>query len=184
VPAELTALQAIYARRSIRKFQPRPVEQEKLLELLKAAMAAPSAVNSQPWEFVVVSQPEPLARLQQLMDYGRYAATAVIAVCGSPGSALNPSGEVYWVQDCSAALENMLIAATALGLGSVWVGVYPRQHKVEAVSRFLGLPGGVIPLGLVYLGYPAEAKPAGTKYNEKRVHWDNYRSTPESDTGK
>lgn len=167
-------LNAIYGRRSIRKFQPRPVERETLVELLKAAMAAPSAVNSQPWEFVALTEPAVVTSLQEKMDYGHYAAPAIIVVCGSPATALNPSGEVYWVQDCSAAVENILIAATALGLGSLWVGVYPRSHKVEAVSQLTGLPESVTPLALIYLGYPAEQKPARTKFDEKRVHWEHY----------
>jgi nitroreductase len=168
-------LEAIYRRRSIRKFQDKAVEHEKILELLKAAQAAPSAVNSQPWEFVVVSEAPNLDRLREQMEYGHYRAPVIIVVCGSPATARNPSGETYWLQDCSAAIENILLAAVGLGLGSVWVAVYPRAEKIETVRRIVNLPDGVTPLALIYTGYPAEEKPPHTLYDEKRVHWQHYQ---------
>ena len=173
-----TVLEAIYQRRSIRKFQEKAVEPEKLLELVKAAMAAPSAVNSQPWEFVLVSEAPTLDNLREQMEYGHYNATAIIAVCGSPATARNPSAETYWVMDCSAAAENILLAAVGLGLGAVWVAVYPRAAKIEQVARILELAPGVIPLALIYVGYPAETKPPHTQFDESRVHWQHYQGNP------
>jgi nitroreductase len=164
----------IFSRRSIRSYTAQPVDRQTLMMLLEAAMAAPSAVNSQPWEFVVVTETAVLDRLRQRIIYGQYNAQAIIAVCGSPDVANNNAGRNYWIQDCSAALENILIAAAGLGLGSVWVGVYPEEEKVKAVRQVLNIPDTVIPLGLVYLGYPAENQPPHTKYDEQKVHWQQY----------
>ena len=169
-----TILEIIFKRRSIRQYQDRPVARELLIDLLRAAMAAPSAVNKQPWEFVVVTQKEPLAELQAVLPYGKYNAPAAIVVCGAPAMAQNEPTGSYWVQDCSAATENLLVAAAGLGLGSVWTGVYPVASRVQEVQRALGLPEGVIPLGVVLVGYPAEDKPARTQYREERVHWERY----------
>ena len=167
----------IFKRRSIRSYTSQPVDRDTLTLLLQAAMAAPSAVNSQPWEFVVVTEPAVLDRLRQRIQYGQYNATAIIAVCGSPAVGNNDAGKTYWIQDCSAALENILIAAAGLGLGSVWVGVYPEQGKVKAVRQVLNIPGNVFPLGLVYLGYPADNQPPRTQYDEQKVHWQQYVSS-------
>lgn len=167
-------LQLIFSRRSIRQYQPRPVPRELLTDLLRAAMAAPSAVDKQPWEFVVVTRPERLAELQAVLPYARYNAPAAIVVCGVPERAQNEPTGSYWVQDCSAATENLLIAATGLGLGTVWTGVYPVTERVQAVQQVLGLPEGVIPLGVILVGYPAEEKPPRTQYREDRVHWEQY----------
>lgn len=167
-------LDLIFSRRSIRQYQNRPVERELLVDLLRAAMAAPSAVNKQPWEFVVVTQPERMSVLQAGLPYAKYNAPAAIVVCGVPEWAQNEPTGSYWVQDCSAALENMLIAAAGLGLGTVWTGVYPVAARVKVVQRVLGLPEGVIPLGVVLVGYPDEQKPPRTQYREDRVHWESY----------
>jgi nitroreductase len=164
----------IFKRRSIRSYTSQPVDRQTLILLLQAAMAAPSAVNSQPWEFVVVTDPAVLDRLRQRIQFGQYNAQAIIAVCGSPRVAINDAGKTYWIQDCSAALENILITAAGLGLGSVWVGVFPEEGKIKAVRQELNIPDTVIPLGLVYLGYPAESQPPRTQYDEQKVHWQQY----------
>ncbi len=164
----------IFKRRSIRSYTDQPVEEHTLTILLQAAMAAPSAVNSQPWEFVVVTDPAVLDRLRQRIQFGQYNAQAIIAVCGSQAVANNDAGRTYWIQDCSAALENILIAAAGLGLGSVWVGVYPEEGKIQTVRQVLHIPDTVTPLGLVYLGYPAENQPPRTQYDEQKVHWQQY----------
>lgn len=138
-------------------------------------MAAPTATNSQPWEFIVITDPENLKALRSKMVFGRYVAPLVICVCGSPGKANNPAtGRMFWEQDCSAATENILLAAVSLGLGGVWIGVHPVAPFVAAVRGVLNIPGSVTPLCLVYLGYPAEEKTARTQYDERRVHWQVY----------
>ena len=168
------ALDIIYKRRSIRAFEPRPVPHDLLVELLRAAMAAPSAVNRQPWEFVVVTRPERLRPLQDLLPYGSYPAPAAILVCGRPDLAQNEVDGNFWVQDCSAATENLLIAAAGLNLGAVWTAVYPKQELIRQVNHALGIPSLVIPLNVILVGWPGEEKPARTQYREDRVHWEQY----------
>ena len=170
----MEVLEAIFARRSIRRYTAQTVEPEKLTSLLQAAMAAPSACNSQPWEFVVVTEPDILARLQGSLYAGHYNAPAAIVVCGNQAIANNSAARYYWVQDCSAAAENILIAATGLGLATVWIGVYPLPSVIKPVSEILNIPEQVIPLCVVYVGYPAEEKPARTQYDDYRVHWQQY----------
>ena len=167
-------MEHILKRRSIRSYTGQPVDRQTLILLLQAGMAAPSAVNSQPWEFVVITENGVLDHLRQRIMFGQYNAQAVIAVCGSPNVAKNNAGRTYWIQDCSAALENILIAAVGLGLGSVWVGVYPEEEKIKTVRQILNIPDTVIPLGLVYLGYPAETQAPRTQYDELKVHWQQY----------
>jgi nitroreductase len=167
-------LDVIFSRRSIRAFQDRKLEPEVLKKLLQAAMAAPTAANAQPWEFVVVDAPESLSALKAALPFGQYNTPAAIVVCGNPDTGNNSAGKMYWVQDCSAATENILIAATGMGLGSVWLGVYPLESRVEAIRKVLNMPGTVTPLGVVYVGYPAEQKEARTQYDERRVYWQVY----------
>jgi nitroreductase len=169
-------LDIIFSRRSIRSYQERPVEHEILVKLLQAAMAAPTAANAQPWEFVVVDEPEGLAELKENMPFGHYNTPAAIVVCGNPEIANNSAGKQYWVQDCSAAIENILIAAAGMGLGTVWIGIYPLESRVAAVRKVLNLPEHVTPLGAVYVGYPAEQKEARTQYDEHRVYWQVYET--------
>ena len=168
-------LDFIYKRRSVRIFEhQKEVEKEKLEELLKAAMAAPSASNGQPWDFVVVTDPDKLAELRRRMNYGNYNATAAIAVLANLGIAKKESSFRFWVQDCSAATENILLAATALGLGSVWIGGYPKDDVTGVIHEILEIPADIDILNLIYIGYTAEEKPAHTKYEENRVHWQKY----------
>jgi nitroreductase len=167
----------ILKRRSIRCFEQRPVEEEKITTLLKAGMAAPSAMNSQPWEFVVVTDESLLSKMRAVMEFGKMVSPLVIVPLGSPKVAANLAGETFWPQDCVAAVENILIAAANIDLGAVWVGVYPRQKKMAAVREILNIPADVFPLALLYIGYPAEQKPATSKYKAERVHWQSYEST-------
>ncbi|MGA2503530.1 MAG: nitroreductase family protein [Anaerolineales bacterium] len=167
-------LDSIFRRRSIRNYTDQPVEPEKLDLILKAAMAAPSAMNCKPWEFVVITDPEKLSQFRKRLIFGNRNAPAAIVICGNPSLSVNPAARLFWVQDCSIAGGNILIAATALGLGTVWVGVHPVAEFVRIVREIAGLPKHVTPLGLIYVGYPAEEKPARTQYHENRVHWQKY----------
>jgi nitroreductase len=164
-------LGAILARRSIRKFdQSRKVEREKAVELLKMAMAAPSACNIQPWDFVVIQDGEAIREIQgSIRQYGDYDPSLIIVVCGN-------DEHIPWKDhgsfDCAAAMENMMIAAPALGLGTVCIGGFDRGW----MKSFLGLPPSVEAMGLLYAGYPAEEKEPRTKYLEEAVHWERYDS--------
>ena len=167
-------LAMIYKRRSIRKFREEALEKETLLELVKAGMAAPTACNNQPWEFVVVDDPEIMLTFRKRMKDGPYNAPAAIVICFSPHMSRQSRCDRYWVQDCSAATENMLVAAVGLGLGAVWLGVFPNEEKVSIVREIVHLPDNVTPMAVIYAGYPAEEKEAHTKYEERRVHWQVY----------
>lgn len=172
---QLTAIeQAILNRRSIRRYTPEPVAPELVERLLQAAMAAPSASNRRPWEFVVVDDPALLDGIQQRLLLGRYHPPLAIVVCGNLQRAYPPPGRDFWIEDCSAAAENILLAATGLGLGSVWIGVYPIKHFERGVSAVLHLPKHVVPLGALYIGHPAETKPPRTQYDPARVHHNGY----------
>jgi nitroreductase len=167
-------LDMIFRRRSIRRFTGQPLDEETITLLLQAGMAAPSAVNSQPWEFIVVTEPEVLAKLRGKLPFAHHNAPAGIVVLGSPERANNTAGRSFWQQDCSAAMENMLLAAVGLGLGAVWIGIHPIAPFVRAVRNALDIPEEVIPLGMMHVGYPAEAKPARTQYDERKVYWQKY----------
>jgi nitroreductase len=158
----------IKARRSIRKYGPEPVSNEQIRTMLEAAMAAPSASNIKPWEFVVVRDAPLRQELAQVHPWSGMAADApvVFVICG------RPSDSDHWVEDCSAATQNLLLAATALGLGGVWVGVYPRNQREDHVLKVLRLPKTWRPLCLVPVGHPAETKAPRTQYDPQRVHDD------------
>jgi nitroreductase len=164
----------IEQRRSIRRYTDEPVSREDLETLLRAGMAAPSASNRRPWQFVVVTEPERLEALRRRQLFGRYTAPAAIVVCGDMARALPPPARDFWVVDCSAATENILLAATGLGLGTVWIGVYPLKPLMALVSGAVGLPRTVRPLSLIWVGHPDEDKPALDRYDAARVHWETY----------
>jgi nitroreductase len=164
------ALELIMRRRSIREYAKRPVGQEQITRLLQAAMAAPSGRDARPWEFVVVTDAERRRRLSQTHQFSAMAAAApvVFVVCGRPD--VSP----YWVEDCSAATENLLLEATSLGLGGVWVGIYPGEAREAHVRAVVDLPEEVRPLCLVPVGYPAEPLPARTRFEAARVHHNHF----------
>lgn len=168
-------IETIFARRSIRRYQDKTVEKEKIELLLQAAMAAPSAMNIKPWEFVVVTDPEILGKIRASLMFAKFNAPAAIAVCGNTSFFKQPMAAKFWVQDCSAATQNILLAAVSLGLGTVWLGVHPVHVFTKRISELLALPKHVIPLNVIYVGYPGEDKPARTQYDERRVHWDIYQ---------
>jgi nitroreductase len=170
----MNIIDTIYARRSIRQYQAKPVEKEKIDILLKAAMAAPSAMNFRPWEFVVVTQPEKLNEIRSALMFAKFEAPTAIVVCGNTSVFKNPLASRFWVQDCSAATENIMLAAVALGLGTVWLGVHPIHNFEKRVARIVNLPDYVKPLNVIYVGYPAEEKSPRTQYQEDRVHWESY----------
>lgn len=164
-------MHTIFARRSIRRYTTAPVSAEDIQALLEAAMAAPSASNLRPWHFVVVTERQRLDHLAQVHPHGKMlrAAPLCIAVCGDA-----TASDRYWVQDCSAASENLLLAAVALGLGAVWIGVHPNPERVVPIRQALHLPEGIVPLNLIAIGHPAEQKAPRTQYDETRVHRERW----------
>jgi nitroreductase len=167
-------LDTIYRRRSIRVFDGRKVSKEILIELLKAAMAAPSASNSKPWEFILVTSRTTLETLESKIKYGRYKAPAAVVICANTSLSNDESARNFWVQDCSAATENLLIAAAGLDIGTVWIGVYPREDVMQILRDMLNIPANVIPLNIVYVGYPADEPESRTQFEESRLHWEKY----------
>jgi nitroreductase len=165
-------LDLIKKRRSIRKYTPDPVSDDAVRKLLEAAMAAPSADNLQPWEFVVVQDADLRQQLARTHPWSDMCADApvVFVVCAEERRAS------HWVEDASAATENLLLAATGLDLGAVWVGVYPNAQNEEHVRQALDIPGKLRVLCLVPVGHPAESKAPRTKYDEAKVHYDGYGS--------
>lgn len=170
----MDTIETIYKRRSIRNYLDKKVEKDTIMTLLKAAAAAPTASNCQPWEFIVVDNAEKLLEMKDKLKFSRYNAPAAIVVCGNMKLAFKGPGKEMWVQDCSAAIENILIAATSIGLGSVWIGVYPIESNIKPVKKIFNIPEHVTPLGIVYIGYSAEEKEMRTRLDEKRVYWQEY----------
>jgi nitroreductase len=167
-------IEIIFQRRSVRKFTHQAISNEEIEILLKAAMAAPSAVNSQPWEFIVVDDPAILKSLKKISLFSNRNAPLAMVVLGSPQKAGNPAGAKFWIQDCSAAMENILLAAVCLGLGGVWIGIHPIQGVDEKVRELLRIPPASTPLGMALIGHPAEKKEPLTRYKPKKVHWQKY----------
>jgi nitroreductase len=166
-------MQAILNRRSVRKYSDAPVADKDIHRMLEAAMMAPSAGNAQPWQFVVIRDRTKLETIPQIHPYAKMAADAPlgIMVCGD---LTLEKFEGFWVQDCSAAVQNILLAAHGLGLGAVWTGIYPVQDRVDGFRKLCGLPEKVIPLALLVMGYPAQETKSESRYKAKRVHSDQW----------
>jgi len=168
----MEAMEAIMTRRSIRRYTGEEVSPEHVRRLLKAAMAAPSAHNRQPWHFIVVRSRETLDRIPEYHQYSRMLKEASLAVVVCGDNKVQTTD--FWTHDCSAATENMLVAANALGLGAVWLGVHPGEELVRETRKLLGIPDHVTPLCIVSVGHPAEEKPPGNRYDESKVHREKW----------
>jgi len=166
-------MKAVLERRSIRKYTDQKITDEQIQLLLKAAFAAPSAGNKQSWHFIIVDGRETLNRLADASPNASMLKNAshAIVVCGDTSAEFYPE---YFVQDCSAAAENILITATDLGLGSVWLGVYPKMDRVEKIVQIMNTPEGIVPLCMISLGYPAESREPSNRYDEKKVHYNKW----------
>ena len=167
-------LNFIFRRRSIRRYLETPVEAEKIDLLLQAGMAAPSAMNNRPWEFIVVTDPQQLEKLRSSTPYCKFKVPLVISVCGNTGLFRNPTGQLFWTLDCSAAAENILLAASALGLGSVWLGVHPSDERKKFVSHLLEIPTTVEVLSIISIGHPSETPEPRSRYEDDWVHYDHW----------
>lgn len=165
--------EALFNRRSIRGFAKTPVEQEKIQEMIKSAMYAPSARNTQSWQFIVITDRHLLDGLMRAHPYAAMLAEAPLAilVCGDKKAEPN---EGYLNTNCSAATQNLLLAAYALGIGSVWLGVYPRQERIQGIIKVIKLPEYILPISLIALGYPAENKPIPERFSVEKIHYDKW----------
>ncbi len=169
----MDVLEAIYTRRSIRKYTGQPVDDEQMQKILKAGFAAPSANNKQPWHFIIIREKDTLEKIAEKHPYAKMLVQAGcgIIVCGDTEKE-DRTG--YLVEDCSAAIENMLLAIHGLGLGAVWCGLYPNTERTAFISELLGLPGTVIPVGLIVVGHKAEEKEPSSRYDESRIHYERW----------
>jgi nitroreductase len=166
-------MDVIFRRRSIRRFTSEAVPRETLRALVKAGMAAPSANNEQPWHFVVMDERPLLDAVPQFHPYARMLleAPAAILVCGEAAREKSPG---YWVQDCSAAVENILLEIVDRGYGGVWLGIHPREERISGMRDLLGIPSGITPFALIAVGRPAETRPPAERFSEERLHFNRW----------
>jgi nitroreductase len=169
----MESLEAIHTRRSIRSYQSRPVNDALLKEVIAAGMAAPSAGNEQPWQFLVIRSHATLGKISAFGAYAEMAknAPAAILVCADMEKVKHPD---YWLQDCAAATENMLLAAHSMGLGSVWVGVHPREKRVHEFQSIVHLPEHIVPFSFLPIGFPAEEKEKVERFDQTRIHYEQW----------
>ena len=184
--SEPSAMDIILSRTSIRSFTGEAVEKEQIETILKAGMAAPSAMNIQPWRFVVLTDKERIAEIfGQGPRSGMFtSAGAVIVVCGETTVIRKPFGEpdapeseqpnIFWYEDCSAAAQNILLAVKSLRLGAVWTAGYPAMERIEPICEALGLPENVLPLCIIPVGVPAEDPAPKDKWNPDNIHWEKW----------
>lgn len=169
----MEVLKEILNRRSIRQFKSKEVSNEVIETLLHAAMQAPSANNEQPWEFIVVKKRDLLEKISEIHPFAKMTSQANVAiiVCGDLNKEISKG---RWVQDCSAATENLLLEVVHQGLGAVWVGVYPRKEREEEIRKLFNLPENIIPLCIVPIGYPNEEKDYENRFKKERIHYDRW----------
>lgn len=174
VQAEPSALDTIATRYSVRSYSGEKVSQGQIETLLRAAMAAPTGMNQQPWRFVVVTDPDVMDKMTNWgADTWKEAGT-VIVVCGQTTMGENNDPNSLWVMDCSAATENLLLAAKAMGLGAVWNAAYPFEDVYVPCSEALGLPENVVPLAVVPVGYESGSEEPKQKFDESKIHYGRW----------
>ena len=164
------AIQNLMSRKSVRKYLEKPVEEEKVQILLKAGMAAPTGKDVRPWEFVVVTERSLLDAMAEALPYAKMLKQAPLAivVCG------DTTKSSYWYLDCSAAAQNILLAAESLGLGAVWTAAYPYEDRMQVVRKYTNLPDNILPLCVIPFGYPATKENPKQKFDEKKIHYNQY----------
>ena len=173
-----STIENIMTRASVRSYRDKVVEKDKIVTLLQAGMAAPSAADKRPWHFVVVTDRgllDSLAKANPNAGFAKKAPLAIV-VCGDMTKTLQGGGKDFWIQDVSAASENILLAAHAMGLGAVWTGTYPSPDRCKAVAEVLGLPGNLVPFNTIVIGYPASQVKPKDKWDERNVTYNKVAS--------
>jgi len=170
-PWQNPVIEAIIKRRSIRRYTGKDVDNSSIEIMLKSAMYAPSARNEQPWHFIVIDSRELMDRIMKVHPYASMLSEASIAIliCGDEKLELSKG---YWPVDCAAATQNFLLAAHSLGLGAVWLGVYPRRERQDGIREIFKLPAHVHPFSLISVGFPAEKKAIPDRFKEERIRWN------------
>lgn len=170
-------LETIHSRKSVREYTSQAVDKETLIELVKAGMAAPTGRNIRPWEFVILYENDLMDTLANNLPYAKMlaGAAAAIVVCGNPDT--EKAGSSLWVMDCSAATQNILLAAESLGLGAVWTAGYPYEDRMNIISKTLSLPSHIIPLCVIPIGYPEGKQTPKKKFDPTKIKFNTYNST-------
>jgi len=170
------AINNLMTRVSVRDFTGEKISDQQIETLLRAAMASPSAMNSQPWAFMVITKDSLLAQLGEAFPYSRCANHPACAIipCGDMSKTLQGEAEDFWINDVSAATENLLLAAHAMGLGAVWTGLHPSKERYLQAQALLGLPETIIPLCIVPIGVPAEQPEVKDKFNPDNIHYNRW----------
>ncbi len=168
-------LNNIFNRKSVRTYTDDEINKEDLLLILKAGMSAPSTCNFQPWQFIVIQNNETVKDMSNIHKYAKMFknAKAGIIVVGDMEKTLKNSKD-YWIEDCSAATENMLLCIEALGLGAVWTGIYPVEERVNKLKEYFNLPENIVPFALIALGYPKGPQKVKNKWDETKIHWEKW----------
>jgi nitroreductase len=170
------ALSVIYNRKSVRHYIEKPVSKGDLEELAKAGMAAPTAGDKRPWAFILINEKDKLNLLAECLMWGQMLKTAggAIVVCGIPSRSFPGVESEFWIQDCSAATENILLAVEEKGLGAVWIGIHPNVERINNVRNILNIPPDVVPLNIISIGYPVGDEKPKNKFNPDNVHWNKW----------
>ena len=173
---ENQAITTIMTRVSVREFTGKKISEAQIDTLLRAAMSAPSAINKQPWAFIVVTDEAIIAKLGEALPYSRCSNKPAVAIipCGDLTKAIQGEMANFWINDVSAATENLLLAAHAMGLGAVWTGLHPDMNRARLVQEMLGLPEHIIPLCVVPVGVPAEQPEVKDKYKPENIHYNGW----------
>jgi len=169
-------LKTIFSRKSVRHYKEGVVTKDQLLTIVKAGMAAPTAMDKRPWEFVVITDKAMLKKLGEGSAHAKMVAqaSAAIIVCGDTDKQLGGKASDFWIMDCSAALENMLLAVESMQLGAVWTAVYPDKTHVAVLRQTFNLPENIVPLALVPIGIPTGEEKPKDKYSPAQIHWEKW----------
>jgi nitroreductase len=169
----MEVFEALHTRRSIRKYEDKEIPQELVQKMLAAAMMAPSAGDARPWQFILVTDPEKKSKIKEVHPYVPMITGAPlgILICGDLSKEKYPG---FWPQDCSAAMQNLLLAAHASGLGAVWTGIYPLEERVVKVKEIFNLPDHVIPMGLAVMGWPAQSRTSEERFTEACIRYNTW----------
>lgn len=167
----MNTLEGIFTRRSIRKYTDKEITSDQVEMIIKAGMYAPSASNQQPWHFIVINDRKILNKIAEVHPYAKMLTQAQLAilVCGDENLELSKG---YWVVDCSASTQNMLLAVHELGLGAVWLGIHPREERKNEIRKIFNLPVNIQPMSLISIGYPAEEKEMPERFKPERIHYN------------
>lgn len=169
-------INTIIERRSIRKYKPEKIGKDKIYEIIRAAMYAPSAVNKQPWHFIVIDDKGLMNKIMKIHPNAGALETAshAVLICGDEKLQHDKN---YWIADCGATTENLLLAAKSLDLGSCWIGVYPREHRIDAFKKLFNLPAHIMPFALISLGYPDEEKKIPERFRPERIYLNSWANS-------